>query len=177
MKQNETSYSTWEKMKPEEVAGFGDKQMEMLFSAILTPHRSLDPKAFVFMMVLIGAFSFITGMYFVSLGAWPVLGFFGLDVLAIYYAFKLNYRSGMMYESVMLSADQMEIKRVFPGGKTETWQCNPYWAKILLQERRGRSPQMSVASQGRSFVFGEFLIPDEKEEFVLVLRNALLECR
>ena len=36
-------------------------------------------------------------------GAWPVIGFFGLDVALIYLAFKLNYRSGRLYETIELT--------------------------------------------------------------------------
>ena len=64
-----------------------------LFSALLTPHRSLNRTGFLVLMTFIGAVSFIAGMAFLLMGAWPVLGFFGLDVLAIYWAFRINFRS------------------------------------------------------------------------------------
>ena len=43
-------------------------------------------------MVAIGAVSFVAGVVFLLMGAWPVFGFFGLDVLLLYWAFRLNYR-------------------------------------------------------------------------------------
>jgi uncharacterized membrane protein len=51
-------------------------------------------------MIALGAISFITGVLFLAAGAWPVLGFFGLDVLLVYIAFRLNYRSGRLYETL-----------------------------------------------------------------------------
>ena len=54
-----------------------------IFSALLTPHRSLGPTGFLILMACLGGLSFVSGIIFVSLGAWPVFGFFGLDVLLI----------------------------------------------------------------------------------------------
>ena len=64
-----------------------------LFSAIITPHRSLSGRGFVLVMALVGGLSFIGGMFFFLLGAWPVVGFLGLDVVLVYWAFRANYRA------------------------------------------------------------------------------------
>ena len=64
------------------------------FRVVLTPHRSLGPKGFLALMLAFGAISFATGIVFYIAGAWPVVGFLGLDVLLVYVAFRLNYRSG-----------------------------------------------------------------------------------
>ena len=54
------------------------------------------------MMSLIAAVSFLSGIFFWSLGAWPVFGFFGLDVLLIYIAFRMNFRAARRYETIRL---------------------------------------------------------------------------
>ena len=51
-----------------------------LFSATLTPHRSLGRTGFVILMLAVGGVSFVAGLVFLIAGAWPVFGFFGLDV-------------------------------------------------------------------------------------------------
>ncbi|MGE3067397.1 MAG: DUF2244 domain-containing protein, partial [Hyphomicrobiaceae bacterium] len=53
------------------------------FRAMLTPYRSLSPTGFIVLMAALSAISFITGMIFFLSGAWPVMGFCGLDVLFI----------------------------------------------------------------------------------------------
>ena len=68
--------------------------------AVLTPYRSLPPLGFLIVMSVLGVVSFVTGVAFAWMGAWPVLGFFGLDVLVVFIAFKLNYRAGRMVETV-----------------------------------------------------------------------------
>src|SRR4029078_9097194 len=84
-----------------ESLGQGDRQ----FRALLTPHRSLSPTGFMILMGAVCLVSFGTGLLFYLLGAWPVIGFMGLDVLLIYVAFRLNYREGRLYELVDLKED------------------------------------------------------------------------
>ena len=69
-----------------------------LFSAIITPHRSLSGKGFLAVMALVGSLSFIGGMFFFLMGAWPVVGFLGLDVALVYWAFRANYRAAAAFE-------------------------------------------------------------------------------
>ncbi len=64
-----------------------------LFRAVLLPHRSLGRKGFIALMLVVCLVSALTGLKFYQLGAWPVMAFFGLDVLLIYGAFRLNYRA------------------------------------------------------------------------------------
>ena len=63
-----------------------------IFSAVLTPHRSLSRKGFLALMLVAGGISLVTGTTFLLAGAWPVFGFCGLDVLLLYWALKLSYR-------------------------------------------------------------------------------------
>ena len=69
-----------------------------IFSAILTPHRSLSATGFLLFMLVLGGISFAMGIMFLLLGAWPVFGFLGLDVLLVYWAFRSSYRSAKAYE-------------------------------------------------------------------------------
>ena len=78
-----------------------------IFSAVLTPHRSLSPMGFLIFMAVLGGISFVTGMVFLLAGAWPVFGFFGLDVLLVWWAFKLNYRAAQAYEQVTVTPSEL----------------------------------------------------------------------
>ena len=94
-----------------------------LFEAILQPHRSLSPKGFIILMAAITAVSFVAGGAFVLLGAWPVFGFFGLDVLLIYFAFRINYHSARIYESIRLTESALTVVRMEPDGQI-SWSIN-----------------------------------------------------
>ena len=147
------------------------------FNAILTPHRSLSPFGFVVLMSLISLVSFVVGLYFLLLGAWPIMGFFGLDVLLIYIAFRLNYRSGREYETVDLSPDLLKLTRVDPAGRAKTYDFNPYWVRVGLTEEHDGRNIMWLASHGRELVFGRFLSDEERREFAEALGLALANAR
>ena len=106
------------------------------FRAVLTPYRSLGATGFLILMSAIGLVSFVMGVAFLLLGAWPVMGFFGLDALLIYVAFRLNYRSGRVFETVELTPDLLTLTRVEPSGARARFEFNPYWVRVLLSERR-----------------------------------------
>jgi uncharacterized membrane protein len=147
------------------------------FRALLTPHRSLGPKGFLALMVAFGAISFVTGMLFLAMGAWPVLGFFGLDVLLLYVAFRLNYRSGRRYETVELTPARFVLTRVHPSGRREQLDCEPYWARVNLREWPDGRTALSVVSRGTELAIGAFLTDDERRDLASALREALLAAR
>jgi uncharacterized membrane protein len=148
-------------------------QEETPFSAMLTPHRSLGPKGFMVLMSAVCLVSFGTGLLFYLIGAWPVVGFMGLDVLLIYVAFKLNYRAARLYETVDLTPAALTVIRVQPSGKAQVWNFNPYWVRLKLEERVGRSTELSIASHGNRLVFATFLTDSEREDFAQALSTAL----
>lgn len=153
------------------------KNSDTIFSAVLTPNRSLSPRGFVILMGLVSLISFSAGLVFLLMGAWPVFGFFGLDVLLIYLAFKWNYRSGRLHELVDLKSDTLMITRVYPSGKSRSWQFNPYWVRLELIDKDAFRVDLSLSSHGKKLVFGSFLSEDEKKDFAAALGDALSACR
>ena len=148
-----------------------------LFRAVLTPHRSLGPKGFMVLMAAVCVVSFGTGLLFFMLGAWPVIGFMGLDVLLIYIAFKLNFRALRLYETIDLTGDALTVTRVAPSGRSQSWSFNPYWVRLSLVPRFGRSSELAIASHGRRLVFASFLTDEEREDFASALSRALAATR
>jgi uncharacterized membrane protein len=147
------------------------------FRAVLHPHRSLNPTGFLILSVAIGSVSFVTGIVFLMMGAWPVFGFFGLDVALVYFAFRLNYRSGRLHELVDLTPASLTVTRVHPSGKRESFDFNPYWVRVMLAEdRRGRT-DLKLTSHGSELSFGRFLTDDERRDFSRALAGALLDAR
>jgi uncharacterized membrane protein len=163
---------------PEMIDDPTEKQSSNEAQFVLHPHRSLPPSGFLMMMVLISLVSFIMGVVFLLLGAWPVFGFFGLDVALIYGAFKLNYRSGRIYETVSLSPELLKLTRVHPSGKREVFDFNPYWARVRCTVDRpdGRT-SLRLIAQGKEVLFGQFLTDDERRDFAGALAGALFTTR
>lgn len=151
---------------------------EPFFRAELTPHRSLGPKGFRILMGVLFCASVLVGLAFLSIGAWPVFGFFGLDVLLIYLAFKLSYRSGRAREQVEVSRTRLDIRKIAPSGRTEEHRFNPFWARLAIarHEMIGITA-MRVEAQGKSVPIGGFLNPDDRESFATAFGRALATAR
>lgn len=147
------------------------------FRAILHPHRSLGRRGFLLLMIGIGLVGFVTGMAFLAIGAWPVLGFFGLDVLLVYVAFQLNYRSGRCYELVELTPDLLKVTHVQPSGRMQSFEFNPFWVRVQLKRWKDGSHDLRLASHGRELSIGQFLTDDERCDFASALQGALLTAR
>jgi uncharacterized membrane protein len=154
------------------------KQPEPATRFVLHPHRSLSRRGFVILMSALGAVSFIAGIAFTLIGAWPVMGFFGLDVALIYWAFKVNYRDGWVYETVDVTPERLTLTRVEPSGKSKTAEVNPYWARVSLTTDRpdGRT-SLRIIAQGRELLLGQFLTDDERRDFATALTGALQQAR
>jgi uncharacterized membrane protein len=147
------------------------------FRAVLHPHRSLDPRGFLILMLALGTVSFVTGLVFLSMGAWPVMGFFGLDVLLVYLAFKLNYRAARAYELVELTPATLKLTRVTPSGRSKEFEFNPYWVRVRFIEHPDGSNNLKLTSHGREFEFGRLLNDEERRDFARVLEGALATAR
>ena len=147
------------------------------FRAILHQNRSLSPKGFMVLMGFICFISFAIGVAFYMIGAWPVLGFCGLDVLAIYVAFKLNYRSGKAHEVIELTPEMLKITQVAATGRSKSFDFNPYWVRVRFSEWPDGRAFLRLASHGNEFEFAKFLNPDEKKDFAAALEGALSSAR
>ena len=149
-----------------------------LFSAIITPHRSLSGKGFLVVMALVGGLSFAGGMFFFLMGAWPVIGFLGLDVLLVYWAFRANYRTAAAFEEVVVTPSELRLRRVSHRGEVAEWTLNPVWTQ-LDRERHDEFGllRLFLVSRGRKLSVAGFLSPKEKESFATALSAALGEAR
>ena len=147
------------------------------FHALLTPHRSLGPAGFLILMGFFAGVSFFAGLFFYSIGAWPVMGFFGLDAALLYLAFRLNYRGGRGCEIIELDIDQLRITRIDPEGKRTIDVFNPYWARVEMVEQKGDVAEIRLVAQKRSIVVAAFLSDPERREFAAALQRALINVR
>jgi len=149
-----------------------------LFSAIITPHRSLSGTGFLILMAAVGAVSFAAGMVFLLMGAWPVFGFFGLDVLLVYWAFRANYRSGRAYEEVMVTPTELRVRKVSHRGKVAEWTLNPLWVRLDRDSHEEFGIEgLFLVTRGRRLPIAACLSPPEKESFAAALGAAIGEAK
>jgi uncharacterized membrane protein len=149
-----------------------------LFKALLTPHRSLNRTRFIVLMAFISAISFAAGIVFLMMGAWPVFGFFGLDVIAIYWAFKVNFRAAKAREEVSVTPSELRLRRISHRGHVVEWVLNPLWVRLdqEVHEEFGIE-RLYLVSRGRHIAIGSFLGPEEKASFAKALTAALVAAK
>jgi uncharacterized membrane protein len=149
-----------------------------LFSATITPHRSLGRKGFIIVMCAIGAISFVAGIVFLIAGAWPVFGFFGLDVLLVYWAFRANYRAARAYETVTVTSSELTVRKVSHRGHTTELKFNPLWVRLEREpDPEFNAGALYLVARDRKFPIAGFLSPKEKDGFASALQAALHEAR
>ena len=149
-----------------------------LFSAVITPHRSLSGTGFLLLMMLIGSVSFAGGMFFYLLGAWPVVGFLGLDVLLVYIAVRVSYRTAAAFEQVTVTPSELRVRRVTHRGRVSEWTLNPVWTQLDRETHEDFGLQrLFLVSRGRRLPVAGFLSPKERESFAAALSAALGEAR
>ena len=145
----------------------------VLFRAVIHPHRSLSPAGFRRLIWCVGGLSFSTGLAFYLLGAWPVVGFMGVDLALLYWAFKASYRSGHAFETVELTEGALTVEKVDAANHRQVWTLPPGWLRVHLDEPLRPGSQITLTSHGRQLVVGGYLSPDERRDFADALRAAL----
>jgi uncharacterized membrane protein len=145
-----------------------------LFSATITPHRSLGATGFVVLMSAVALVSFIGGLFFFLIGAWPVVGFFGLDVVLIWWAFRVNYRAARAYEEVTMTASALTVRKVSHRGKVAEWTLNPLWVRLDREaDEEFGLMRLFLVSRGERLAIASYLGPGEKEGFARAFGSAL----
>ena len=151
-----------------------DAAQPKLFSALLTPHRSLSRTGFLVLMAFLTAVSFAAGIAFLVMGAWPVFGFFGLDVLVIYWAFRINFRRAAAVEEISVTPSELRVRRISHRGHVVEWVLNPLWVQLDQKTHAEFGiEKLYLVSRGRRVSVASFLGADEKASFAKALLAAL----
>ena len=153
-------------------------QAKPLFAATLTPHRSLTPTGKKVVIGLVAALALVPGVVFYVAGAWPVVGFMGLDVLAIWAALTISMRGGKAYEVVTLWPTSLELKKVDAKGTEELLSFVPKSVKFVIdRDYNERVTALWLKGENQKVPLGVFLSADEKLSLSKVFGTALRKAR
>jgi uncharacterized membrane protein len=148
------------------------------FSARLRPHRSLAPKTARRALYGTGLAGAVVCLPFFVMGAWPVVGFLGLDVILLAAAFRASFRSARAYEDITVSPLQLHLAKISAGGARTEWRFNPLWVRLeKVEHPEFGVSRVSLASGGRQIEIGSFLGAEAKADFARALSLALAEAR
>ena len=149
-----------------------------IFSATLTPYRSLGRQGFALLMGGILLLWLAGSLYFWSLGAWPVIGFGGLDMLAVFFAFRMNYRAARAHEEIEVSRAAIVVRKVAANGRAQEFRFNPQWVRLEVDRIEDEGVvRMALRSRESRLPVGSFLNPNDRESFAHAFGAALAEAR
>lgn len=145
--------------------------------AVLQPNRSLSEKGFLRVMIFVGAVSFVTGMAFISLGAIPVIGFFGLDALVFYLAFRASFRKQREETRIVVTARDVRLSHRKANGKEKTATIPSAFARVELDEPLTAQSWLRIEYGKTAYIIGRFLTPPERKSLANAIRAALQQAR
>lgn len=135
---------------------------------VIWPYRSLSPKGFKIVMIVVGGMMLSMGLVFFLIGAWPVIGFMGLELLVLWLAFKLNFKAARRQEKILADRESFRIERTSPDGDIDIDELPSGWLKARLDpseqpdDSDRRQQKIIVSTHGKSAEIGSFLHPAEK---------------
>jgi uncharacterized membrane protein len=155
-----------------------DRFEQPVFSAVIRPHRSLSPQGFRIVMALVCLVSAVASLPFLIMGFWPVAGFFGLDFLGLYIAFRISYRQGEAFELLELTPIRLLFRKVSPRGEMKDWQFNPLWTRLDREiDAEYGMQHLLLTSRNEHVEIARDLSPPERETLAEALGRALADVK
>ncbi len=148
------------------------------FEAVLTPNEPLSPLGLGIVMSIIAGVSFVAGASFVMAGAWPVTGFFGLDVLLVWYALVASRNASRRREDVTITASEVVLCRFLPGRPPIELHLPRLGLRVELEDEHADFAGRLFLRRGRQrFEFGSFLSEPDRRSLAVALSRALAGAR
>lgn len=155
-----------------------EQRNEIIYmDAVLTPNSSLSPRAFMIIMSAFGTASFICGLAFFSMGALPVVGFFGLDVLLVYAAFKWTFKQQTESTRVTVTSERLRMHHTKPNGEVKSVSLPTAFVRIELDEAVTPNSWLRIEYGQKAFIIGRFLTLSERKSLAEALKQAILSAR
>ena len=155
-----------------------DDEGAALLDLTLRPTRSLTPTGFRLLMIALGSASVLVSLPFYLMGAWPVVGFLGLDVALVYWAFRSNFRAARSFERLRVGYTQMLFARVGPQGGRREWRFNPVWVRLeRFDDEDYGLLRLWLTNRDRRWEIGGFLGPEQRGSAADAITGALADAR
>ena len=143
------------------------------FSKELRPRRSSSPQTAGWLVIVSIVLVVLIGLIFVYIGAWPVFGFLGLELITLNALVFYHYQQGFIVEHIVITENNLSVVRTASSGQKHTWTAKRHWLQVNLQAKDSKSSQLELRSHGRAIFIGSFLTPSERLNLATWLRDAL----
>lgn len=151
---------------------------DRVFAAEIRPHRSLGSRGFLIVLLAFAGLSLILSVPFWLIGAWPVIGFLGLDVIALWIAFRLSFAQARACEQIALTYVELMVRKISARGVATEWRFNPLWVRLETESDVDFGmTRLAVAARGSRLDLGGALSPVERADFADSFGRALATAR
>ncbi|GBH27618.1 DUF2244 domain-containing protein [Burkholderia vietnamiensis] len=134
---------------------------------------SVSPRQFVLFYVSLAGFSLVIAALLMWRGAWLVMPFPGIELLAVGGAVAIYARHAVDYERIRLFPHRLVIERMDAERLTQI-EFNPRWVRV----EPGATPRdpIRLVSRGQTVVIGQHLAQYKRAQFADELRVSLRRC-
>ncbi len=136
------------------------------YKIIARPNNSLSVKDSVKLLAVLAGIALVVALGFLHIGAWLVLPFAGLEILAFAYAFYSIYLHADDFDSITIENERIVVeKRNVKEITTAVFQR--YWAQVnvrdvaMIKGSNGKCG-LFISSHGNEVEFGRNFINDEQ---------------
>ena len=145
--------------------------------AVLEPPRSLSTRGLNRVMLILGVFSAVFGLGFLLVGAWPVVGFLGVEILALWLVFRWSFRAQTARTYVRVTADEVDVRKVEGWGRERRASMASHFTRVEFDRTATGPNALRLATSRSVYPLGEFLTPRERETFARRLMQAISDAR
>lgn len=148
-----------------------------LFEIRMLANRSLSARGMRLLILLLTGASLLIGTLFWCLGAWPVPGFCGAEILVACLLLRRNARGGRASEVIILRPHVLLLSRTDRAGRTDEIRLFPFWLKVAVLDRPGTVLRVRLVGHGISEDVGGLLGEDARRKLARSLEAALEMCK
>ena len=138
-------------------------------------NQSLTTRGLYILMFFITIPASYIGISFYVLGAWPVLGFMGFEILLIYIAFKILFYKNKFYEHIILDSEKLNILFKKKNKIIKKIELEPTWVQVKIEKIYENEDTLIVSSHGKKIILANYLIPEERLELAGKIKSGLRE--
>ncbi len=136
----------------------------LLYKTELRPNCSSNRRTLTWIGLAMAAAMAPISIGFGLMGAWPVFGFMGVELLAMLALLICNFRRNNLVERVIITKKQVHVEKVYHSGQFESWAFPRYWARVKLLQAETTTCQLEVSSHGYTVPLGNFLTAQERQK-------------
>lgn len=143
------------------------------FSVTARPNCSLSTTGRVVFVLVIAVLSLSIALGFTYLGAWPVLPFAGIEIVALGWAFYHVERHSRDYERITICGAQLKIERL-SDKKISAVELNRCWTRISFTcNPLGLQCRLALRMHNNEWELGRFMTDEQLRALAAELKPHL----